>query len=371
MYFFAIETSCDETSIALLEYGGEQILPENFLQKINSVKIISHIISSQAELFAKYGGVIPEISARNHADQIYELFELVMQEAEVKTNLSTDEIFKNTQKIYVTKTPGLMSALRVGIEFAKVLGAKINSEVVMVNHLFGHIASSFYHPEKNATTQNIQKPFPHLHLLVSGGNTQILLIKNWQDFQILAQTLDDAAGECLDKTGRMLGIPYPAGPKIGKMAGDIFENFMNLPIGMNKSGQKDLSYSGLKTAVRYLVQGCKIEGVEYEKTLKTEELENLYSDQELNDKLNFVKKTAISIQTVVIEQLLRQFKKQIKVNNVASIGLSGGVSANEMLKKHFQKLHKNTFLTEKNFSGDNAVMIGLVGVLTDFYTINK
>lgn len=363
MYFFAIETSCDETSIALMEYKGGKIEEKNFLEKINSVKVISSIISSQAELFAKYGGVIPEISARNHAEQIYELFELVVREGVAKTGLKREDIFKKVEKIYVTKTPGLMSALRVGIEFAKSIAYHLKAEVVPVNHLYGHIASSFYHPVNSFTNKSV---FPHLHLLVSGGNTQIILMKNWKDWQVVAQTLDDAAGECFDKTGRMLGIPYPAGPKMGKIAGEEFKNIVNLPIGMNRSDQKDLSYSGLKTAVRYLVQGCKIEGVVYEKVLNDVELKKLYEGKNLNDKLKFIKDNTISIQTVIIEQLIRQFKKQLK-GEVKSIGLSGGVSANEMLKKHFEKLHKSSFLTERYLSGDNAIMIGLVGVLNDFY----
>jgi N6-L-threonylcarbamoyladenine synthase len=369
MYFLAIETSCDETSLAVLEYGGEHIQGSSFVAALSSCTVLSHIIASQAELFAKYGGVIPEISARNHASQIFELFELLSTDLEREHQITKQQLLASLEAIFVTTEPGLASALRVGHEFARVISAFASSrpQVVPTNHLRGHIASCFVNPRY---FENIN-PFPHLHLLVSGGNTQILRFDTWVDSQVVAQTQDDAAGECLDKGGRMLGIPYPAGPKIGKIAGARSDNPLDLPISMKSSAEVNFSYSGLKTAMRNKVQKCGVDGIVYEQQLTQAELEILYAaagnPTDLSPKLMWIQSAAISLQMVVVSQLINQFKKQMAQNPVLnSIGLSGGVSANALLRSQFERLHEHVFICEARLSGDNAVMIGLAGVADRF-----
>ena len=369
MYFLAIETSCDETSLAVLEYSGKPIENTSFIASLSSCRTLSSIIASQADIFAKYGGVIPEISARNHASQIFELFALLMVQLEQEHGISQDTLLASLEAIFVTTTPGLASALRVGHEFAKVIAAFSPSKplVIPTDHLRGHIASCFVNPRY---FENIN-PFPHLHLLVSGGNTQILHFDNWSESQIVAQTQDDAAGECLDKGGRMLGIPYPAGPKIGKIAGARTDNPLDLPISMKSSEHLNFSYSGLKTAMRNQVAKCGVAGVVYEQQLTQDELHTLYAAAGnpvgLTPKLAWVQSAAISLQTVVVSQLINQFKKQlIRYPNISSIGLSGGVSANIVLRTRFERLHEHVFICEQKLSGDNAEMIGLAGIADRF-----
>lgn len=368
MFVLAIETSCDETSLAILEQQSS--LSDSFYDQVNSWKVVSSIISSQADQFANYGGVIPEISARNHAEQIFELFELVIAEVGSKTRFAREDILSKMTAIAVTTKPGLASALKVGVEFAKVIKYFLENlyhkkvDLRLVNHLHGHVISAFYQQLLNDTSDT--DIFPHLHLLVSGGNTQIILIESPQDFlhmKIVGQTLDDAAGECIDKMGRMLGVDYPAGPKIGKIVGTAYLNPLDLPVSMIRSESPDFSYSGLKTAMRYKIQAQKIPGLKYEQRLSTGELETLYRGQNLNPKLQFTRDALESAQTVVVRQLINQFKKAIKKYNPKSIGLSGGVSANLLLRQEFSNLHTNVLIAPRELTGDNAIMIGLAGMI--------
>jgi N6-L-threonylcarbamoyladenine synthase len=217
---------------------------------------------------------------------------------------------------------------------------------------------------------NNSEIFPHLHLLVSGGNSQILYLNNdFNSCQIIGQTLDDAAGECFDKIGRMLGLKYPAGVYLSKIAEIEDVNLLDFPVGMEKSTDLNLSYSGLKTFVRYLIQKNDL-GFKFEESLSDIELEQLMklSIADLtSEKLKNIKKICISTQHVIIKQLDNKIKLAIKKYPSSSLGLSGGVSANLLLRKHMSEIalkytKKDLFLPHMSLTGDNAVMIGLAGI---------
>jgi N6-L-threonylcarbamoyladenine synthase len=388
MLVLGIETSCDETSFALLEgNGGEH---DSFFQYINSFNVRSSIISSQIEKHIQYGGIVPEIGARLHAQQIHYLFQLLLQNSSKPEHNAitigivddiTDTldavaylpILKQLEAIYVTTQPGLASALRVGHEFAKSLQYFIAQltgnviEIVEVNHLHGHIVSCFY--QQNSATNPRDELFPHLHLIVSGGNSQLLLLKNPEDVEIIGQTLDDAAGECLDKVGRMLGFPYPGGLNLAKVAGIEEHNSLNFPIGMNKNTTLNYSFSGLKTAVRLFLEQHAPTGFVFEEPLTSQEIDLLqkFPEAELPVKLAFIKIVAISVQTVVIKQLTNKLKKAIHMHEPVSTGLSGGVSANLLLRKNVSQITQNRILIPAlSLTGDNAVMIALAGLAKNY-----
>ncbi len=460
----AIESSCDETSLAIFLLPDN--VPTNFLERINSYVVLGSIVSSQIKIHQEYGGVIPEVGARSHATQIHYLWNLVWQQAVEKASaIGINNLEKtNLETILVTTNPGLVSALRVGLEFAKSLKfflelQNANVNIIPVNHLRGHVASCFYNldvktwllsssdgPSKNnlegvkngekvgvnntgisegsTTPMNLSSPltrgigdaeslnvrdedlFPHLHLLVSGGNTQLLLLKSWNDYEIIGQTLDDAIGESLDKIGRMVGLPYPAGISVSKIAGLVCQNPLNLTIGM-KNAELNFSYSGMKTAVRYLVQS-KPELLTFEENLSKEDVDFLISRANLEigetttpkpsvslldrgtlssgsinssglnlaqpelvvgSKLHFIQQLCISAQYVAISQISQKFNLAINLHSPKSVGVSGGVSASLMLRQELKNIAKkhqisNLFIPQLSLTGDNAVMIGLAGLVS-------
>jgi N6-L-threonylcarbamoyladenine synthase len=380
MFYIAIESSCDETSLAILEssQNSDSAAP-SFYTKINLIKVVSSVISSQIETHKLYGGVVPEIGARLHAEQIHSLYHGVLQEALEQLNLHESNFYSQLETVFITTEPGLMSALRVGIEFAKSLKFYIlqnyhqEIDIQNVNHLQGHIASCFYEIDKKEikSFENDQI-FPHLHLMVSGGNTQIRLLNSWDDWQIIGQTIDDAAGECFDKAARMVGIPYPGGATLSRIAGEQYSNPVELPIAMLQSKNLNISLSGLKTAVRYKVQKSQIPGLILDEPLTLEEIELLKTQKEfLNQpKLQFVKEICVSTQYAIIEQLVRKIDKAIQQYTPKSIGISGGVSANKVLVQNVQKLESiqslpipKVFAPDPSVTGDNAIMIGIAGLI--------
>jgi N6-L-threonylcarbamoyladenine synthase len=396
MRILAIESSCDETSLAVL--SGTPREGAEFVEYINSFTVESSVVSSQIKIHEKYGGVVPEIGARLHANQIHFLFRLLVDNIGSKMPIisllvdehstgklgTTEQIEQLLQKldgIYVTTHPGLTSALRVGKEFGKTLlfwAQKAgNSELQLheMNHLDGHVFSCFFQKDQVnqllATHEVLSTPnhtiFPHLHLIVSGGNSQILLLTSPQDRKIIGQTLDDAAGECLDKIGRMLGIPYPGGVGIARIAGLADENPLHLSVGMKHNTSLDVSYSGLKTAVRLMIEAQPLLSIE--QLLASEEMNELLTKDisELSGKLLYIKQMAISAQYVVVKQLMNKVTRAIALHNPNSIGLSGGVSANRLLRKHIANtglLH--TFIPPLHLTGDNAIMIALAGLASRY-----
>lgn len=310
MNVLGIESSCDETSVAIIK-GGE---------------LAANIISSQ-EFHKKYGGVVPELSSRAHLQIVNPLVKNALK----KSNLELNEI----DLIAATAGPGLIGALLVGLTYAKGLSLASNKPFIGVNHIEGHIFSGFLMPEK--------PKFPFLGLVVSGGHTLLLLVKNFTEIYKLGSTVDDAAGEAFDKVAKLLGFGYPGGPKIQNAAIQGDGSKIVFPISDLKQ-KLNFSFSGLKTAVLRYVQS--LGGVEK------------LSFQDKND-------IAASFQVAAVKALIRNVKRALELYNVKTISVVGGVAANSYLKSEVIKLAdqygKSTVIPDIQFCGDNAAMIAFRG----------
>ncbi len=324
MKILAIETSCDETGICILEVKG----------KTNPVfEVLADSLSSQTKIHALYGGVHPSMAKREHIKNLPILLEKTLNKANLlKTDL-----------IVVTSGPGLEPALWTGIVFAEELGKKWKVPVIPVNHMEGHVLSVF---AKNKGKFKIPKlQFPVLSLLVSGGHTELVLMESWLQYKIIGQTVDDAAGEAFDKVARMLALPYPGGPQISKMAEKARKRKIKydfiLPRPMLKIKNYNFSFSGLKTAVLYLIRDIG----------------------KLNDKIKMA--IAKEFEDSVVEVLTTKTMSAVEKYGVKTLIVAGGVSANKQLKKIFTKKAKNEkiklLFPGKKLSTDNAVMIGVAG----------
>jgi N6-L-threonylcarbamoyladenine synthase len=376
-YCLAIETSCDETSLALLAYD-RSILDDpsiSFYDRVNSIQKLVSLVSSQIDIHKLYGGVVPEIGAREHSKLIYPLF---LELISLLPDADLQSVCQKIDTIAVTTTPGLDSALRVGQEFAKSLAFNIANQpnitspkIIPVNHLQGHVISSFYQKpfgQFSSITKD-QEIFPHLQVLVSGGNTQFIEFLAPGQSTIIGATLDDACGESFDKIGRMLGLPYPGGVWISKIAKFNQANLVNLPKSMQGNPSFNVSYSGLKTAVRYLVQSQGFTDWKFEQPLTQSEVDTLLAiesiDQITNlpEHLQFIYKTCVSAEMVIFEQIFTTIRKIFKQYNFKSIGMSGGVSASPYLRRKMTELDLPLFIPDRSLTGDNAVMIGLSGLI--------
>ncbi|MFA6324758.1 MAG: tRNA (adenosine(37)-N6)-threonylcarbamoyltransferase complex transferase subunit TsaD [Candidatus Paceibacterota bacterium] len=353
MKILSIETSCDETGISILEVKG------------NTFRILGNVLNSQIKIHAPFGGVFPALAKREHMKNLPILLDKILK----STKLNPKQI----DLIAVTSGPGLEPALWTGIVFAKELSKKWNIPIVPVNHMEGHLFSVFV-KNKEFSIEKIN--FPALSLLVSGGHTELVLIKDFGKYQIIGETLDDASGEAFDKVARMLELPYPGGPYISKLAESIrgkekqvssgvssatargLQQFsskkiaypeklcFSLPRPMMYSKNFDFSFSGLKTAVLYLIRDLKKENP---KILENE---------------NIKKAIALEFENAVVETLIYKTRKAIEKYKIKTLIVAGGVSANKYLKKELQKLTKNKqklYLPTKKLSGDNALMIGIAG----------
>ena len=312
MYILGIESSCDETSIAILE----------FEQDNNNFKVLSNIVSSQIDIHKKYGGVVPEIASRQHTKNI----SLVLDEALAEANISLQDI----SAIAVTVGPGLVGALLVGLSYAKALAYALNIPLVPVHHIAGHIAANFI------THPNLTVPF--LALVVSGGHSHVILVENYTSFKILAKTRDDAAGEAFDKVARVLHLGYPGGPEVSKMAKQGQATY-KLP-KTKFEDNLDFSFSGIKTAVLNIVN---------------KEKDNLR-----------VADMCASFETNVAEVLVDHTIELAKIHNISKIALAGGVSANSKLREYLvssgKKENIEIFLPELKYCTDNAAMIAAAGI---------
>lgn len=331
MRILAIETSCDETAIALLEIEG---LPER-----PDIKVISNSIFSQIELHAQYGGVFPNLAKREHEKNLPILLAKTLEEA------NENPFNPNIDYIVVTEGPGLEPALWVGINFALDLGKKWNKFVIPVNHMEGHIFSSLFEMPKNDSLA-----LPALALLVSGGHTELVVINDFRNYEVIGRTRDDAVGEAFDKVARMLGLQYPGGPKISKLA-EISRkrkkeiNFV-LPQPMLHSNDLDFSFSGLKTAVLYKLKLDKKSDEEYKE-----------------DMARAFENSAVG---VLIEKTRRALLSQD--NKIKTLIVGGGVSANVHLSQELTKLINELpdvklRLPNKALTTDNAIMIGIAGFI--------
>ncbi len=371
MIILGIETSCDETALSLIEATGDITLPK--------FKIIGTALHSQIETHSQYGGVFPMMAKREHTKNIIPLFNSLMEKnilekvsdpviLEESTKNSIREIFKKETElaenfieyiskipkqkidmIAVTSGPGLEPALWVGINFAKALSLAWNTPLLPVNHMEGHILSvlSEANFEQNKLS-NIN--FPAIALLISGGHTEIVLVKNFGNYKIIGQTKDDAVGEAFDKVARILDLPYPGGPKISKLAEEAGEKIpeIKLPRPMLNTPDLDFSFSGLKTAVLYLVKNLK------EQNLYNEDIKKLIAKE---------------FQDASIEVLSKKVNRAINEHAAQSLIIGGGVIANTEIRKEFMKLNNEFFkvyIPEISLTTDNAVMIAFAGYISQF-----
>lgn len=335
MKILAIETSCDETAVALLDINGARERP--------NIKVLGNTLLSQVALHRQYGGVYPNLAKREHEKNLPPLLEQTLHEA--GENLEKPDI----DYIAVTNGPGLEPALWVGINFAEELGRRWQKPVVPVNHMEGHIFSVLYNM---LNTECLT--LPALALLVSGGHTELVHIKDFGNYEIIGRTRDDAVGEAFDKTARMLGLPYPGGPEISRLAEKArersTEDKIKLPRPMMYSKNLDFSFSGLKTAVLYRLKSYK----------------NL--DDELKEDM------ARAFEDAAIEVLVEKTHKALLMlgDEIKTLIVAGGVSANFHLSVELEKLiDEFTGITlrmpTKLLTTDNAVMIGIAA----FININK
>ena len=305
VYILGIESSCDETSISIVKNGYEEI---------------ATTISTQMDTHAEFGGVVPEIASRMHTENVT----MVLDETLKKANMTMDDI----DAVAVTYAPGLMGSLLVGVECAKTIAFVHNKPLIAVNHIAGHIYAN-----------NLEKPmeYPLLALVVSGGHTDLILMKGDYEFEHLGGTLDDAIGECYDKVARVLDLKYPGGPNVERMAREGVHSY-DLPIPMNDDSF-NMSFSGLKSAIINLVHNEKQRGNEINKA-----------------------DLARSFQDVAIDQLCRKTELALQKYNVKYMIIAGGVSANTYLREEIKKVTDkyNVELSVPRFlyCTDNAAMIG-------------
>jgi len=307
MTILGLESSCDETSVSIIRDG----------------KILSNLISSQL-FHIKFGGVVPELSSRAHLQLIAPLFKKALETAKI----SKDEI----DLVSATAGPGLIGALLVGLNFGKALSYSLNKPFIAINHIEGHIFSGFLMDEK--------PEFPILTLVVSGGHTLLLLVKDDLNIVKLGSTIDDAAGEAFDKVAKMIGLGYPGGPKVQEYSEKGDPNSIKFPIA-NLKGEYDFSFSGLKTSVLRYIQ---------------KEYSNIDEIPE-DDKPNI----AASFQNAVVKALAKNVEKAISNFEIKTISLVGGVAANKAIRNKFSQLskkyNKKLVIPDIEFCGDNAAMI--------------
>lgn len=386
-----IETSCDETAVSIVELEPSS----KDSAGVASCKILGNALYSQTKIHEKYGGVFPMLAKREHAKNLVPLFVDCLKQAKL---YQTDQPEKKNGAVFfaekeletimerepemwqmlkthiipllppkidaiaVTRGPGLEPALWVGINFAKALGRLWDIPVIPTNHMEGHILISLLR-EKNLSQTGVpgydivHPDFPATALLISGGHTELVLMKNWRNYEIIGKTRDDAVGEAFDKVARMLGLPYPGGPEISRLANKRREKCasnpsigdqvsFDLPRPMIHSGGLDFSFSGLKTAVLYAVK----------------KLPKLTED--LKEQLS------MEFEDAVVETLAFKTKKAVGETGSASLIVGGGVIANKRIREHLAEVSAQTgarlFVPAISHSTDNAVMIGIAGAMKFF-----
>ena len=300
-----IESSCDETSVAIVKNGRE---------------ILSNVIDTQIPIHEKYGGVVPEIASRNHIEAISRVYKKAIDDAKIKIS--------EISAITPTYGPGLVGALLVGLSYAKALSFANNIPLVGVNHIEGHIAANYL------TYKELEPPF--LCVMMSGGNTQIIYVKDYTKFEVLGKTRDDAIGEAFDKVARVVGLGYPGGPKVDKLAKEG-KPCIELPKTHFSEETLDFSFSGIKTAVI-----------------------NLHHKKPDINKADL----CASFEKNVTETLMEHVKRAIKITGMKKISLAGGVSANSYIREDFKELEKEgikVYMPDLKLCTDNAAMIASAG----------
>ncbi|MDF1498495.1 MAG: tRNA (adenosine(37)-N6)-threonylcarbamoyltransferase complex transferase subunit TsaD [Patescibacteria group bacterium] len=319
MIILSIETSCDETAVAIVKFNK------------NKVEVLANIVSSQIKMHSKYGGVVPSLASRMHLKNMIP----VLKRALKKANINLDQI----DSFAVTNGPGLIPALMVGVSCAKSLSYFFNKPLIPVHHIEGHVYANWL---KVVDNFKLWKPeFPILCLTVSGGHTQLILMKKDLNYKVIGETVDDAVGEAFDKVAKLLNLGYPGGPLIEKFAKIGDKNRFNFTRPMINSGNFNFSFSGLKTAVLY-------------ETQKVQKMDKKYKQD-----------IAASFQQVVIDVLVSKTIKAAQKYKVKNIIIGGGVSANSELKRQInEKVNEELFGVEFHFPSidlttDNALMIAV------------
>lgn len=366
MKILSIETSCDETAISVLEFTEKENL---------TLKILGNIVRSQIDIHKEYGGVYPNLAKREHAKNLPIIFLENLKEAKLfrenKNSIPEEkkealkklleregdlakEIIKIAEEIEkpeidaiaVTTGPGLEPALWVGINFAKALNLIWNIPIMPVNHMEGHVLSTLIDSsQKDAQEINLSEvKFPALALLISGGHTELVLIKDFLVYKKIGATRDDALGEAFDKVARLLGLPYPGGPKVSELAKDgLKDERISLPRPMINTDDFDFSFSGIKTSVLYLLKKLG----------------------ELDEQTK--KNVAKEFEEAVTEVIVSKTKKAIENFDIKTLIVGGGVSANGFIKSELKKMIAENFedvkifLPDAHLSGDNSLMIGVAG----------
>ena len=314
-YILGIESSCDDTSAAVICNG----------------RVLSNIVANQ-EIHAKYGGVVPELASRAHQQHIVP----VVQQAIEQAGITKEDL----HAISFTRGPGLMGSLLVGTSFAKSLALGLDIPLIDVNHMQAHILAHFIKEENTE-----MPPFPFVCLTISGGHTQIVRVTDYLTFEVLGETIDDAVGEAFDKSAKILGLPYPGGPLVDKYA--QLGNPKKFSFTKPKVGDLDFSFSGLKTGILYFIQ----------RNLK----ENpKFIEENLHD-------ICASIQHTIVEILMEKLKNTVKKTGIKHIAIAGGVSANSEIRKRLQLAQKHwgwtTYIPKFEYTTDNAAMIAITGYL--------
>ena len=313
---FAIETSCDETSAAILRNNT----------------VLSNIVSSQL-FHSKYGGIVPELASRAQISAIDRICNAAIEEAKINKN--------EINLVAATKGPGLIGSLLVGLNYAKAFAVSKSIKFLGINHIEAHLYSCFIGKES--------VKFPFISLIVSGGHTLLILVRNYSEYKILGQTQDDAAGEAFDKVAKMLGLGYPGGPIIDRLAKEGDENFHKFPVSQVKENVYDFSFSGIKTSVLYYLR----------KNFADYNTEEGRNNLPVND-------ISASFQKAVVGSLVKKTMLAAESFKVKTIAVSGGVSANSSLRKEFNKYTDRGYeirFPEPKYSTDNAAMVGYAAYL--------
>ncbi len=307
----AIESSCDETAAAVVKNGRF---------------VLSNIISSQIDLHTLYGGVVPEIASRKHMEQINQVVEQALEQAHVT--------LADITAVAVTYGPGLVGALLVGVAEAKAIAYAAKKPLVGVHHIEGHISANYI--------ENLDLEPPFICLVVSGGHTHLVVVEDYGRYRILGKTRDDAAGEAYDKVARAIGLGYPGGPKVDKLAKEGNKDAILFPRAQVEGAPYDFSFSGLKSAVLNYINGCEMKGEEFNRA-----------------------DLAASFQNAVVESLVFRTIAAAKENKIDKIAIAGGVASNSALRGAMEEAcslnHFHFYRPSPVFCTDNAAMIGTAG----------
>ncbi len=309
-----IESSCDDTSAAVIRDG----------------LLLSNVIASQ-KIHEEYGGVVPELASRAHQQNIVPVVDTALKRAKISAN--------DLDAIAFTRGPGLLGSLLVGTSFAKGLSLATRKPIVDVNHLHGHVLSHFIRHQADDPVPQ----YPFLCLLISGGNSQLILVRNYNDMQILGKTIDDAAGEAFDKCAKVMGLPYPGGPHIDRLAAE--GNASKFKFAKPRIAGLDYSFSGLKTSFLYTLR----DNIAINPDFVKDNMADL----------------AASLQKTIIDILLDKLDKAVKQTGVKTVAIGGGVSANSGVRTaiaDYCRRHKlQAFIPERSFTTDNAAMVAIAG----------